>query len=263
VSQPIDIVIPTFDNRGYLEACLMSLFANPTIEDQFRVIVVNNGEPRSCDWIASTSVTVVQPGRNLGWEAGLKLALAMSTAPFVCFLNDDTYFPPASDAWLSMLLRHFRDPAVGATGPSSNAVMGPQSIFSFASHRWLKVAYLIGFCVILRRSALDEVGGVDDTLPGGDDLDLSIRLRDAGYTLVADREVFVYHHWARTGVRVHGAANEGGWNSDEMVTATNHALIAKHGFRAWQATLYAPNLGEYTPPVSDKGQGADSTRAET
>ncbi len=82
------------------------------------------------------------------------------------------------------------------------------------------------------RKKLEEVGGVEDTLPGGDDFDLCIRLRKAGYTLVVDKSVYVYHYGCQTGKTVHGKY----WDSDEHQTNVNIALINKHGLRTFWET---------------------------
>ena len=121
------------------------------------------------------------------------------------------------------------------------------------------IPYLIGFCLLVRRSALDEVGGIDSTLPGGDDIDLSIRLRQAGYTLVCDRHSFVYHYGYRTGERVHGDRTvPGGWNSPQMIQATANALIAKHGETAFNEAWRNDPLGEYI--AQEKRQCAQNSR---
>jgi hypothetical protein len=140
---------------------------------------------------------------------------------------------------------------VAAAGPSSNMVAGPQSTTQQLPEPRYLARYLIGFCLLVRRSALDQVGGIDTTLPGGDDIDLSIRLRAAGYTLVCDRSSFVYHYGFRTGVRVHGDhTRPGGWNSQQMIEATQNALIAKHGAAAfWEAWRSDP-FGEYQASVA-------------
>jgi len=92
--------------------------------------------------------------------------------------------------------------------------------------------------MMLRRSALDKAGGIDAGLPGGDDFDLSIRLRKAGYRLLVDRTVFVYHHGFTTGNKVHGDYTiKGGWNSFEFKSEVDTALIQKHGFKEWWNTI--------------------------
>ena len=54
------------------------------------------------------------------------------------------------------------------------------------------------------------------------------------YHLLADREVFVYHHGFKTGERVNGGPQiQGGWNSVSMMEKTNWALMVKHSVRDW------------------------------
>lgn len=230
----LSIIIPTFNNFEYLRPCLESILTNITALNLFHIYVVNNGHKNSCDWVNHKQVTVLQPGENLGWEGALKLGLEKSSEPFVLFLNDDTFIPPSSKLWVNKLMQPFIDPKVGAVGPASNVVMGLQNIFTQTPIPVFTTKYLIGFCFMVRRSALMEVGGIDDTLPGGDDLDMSIRLRQGGYKLIAYKDVFVYHHGFKTGARIHGNEQQAnGWNSFEMMEKTNHAIIKKHGFMAW------------------------------
>lgn len=230
----VDILIPSFDNFGFLSPLLHSIVSQNVTHGMTHVTVINNGHKDSCDWIQNPMVTVISPGKNLGWEGALKLGLEKTKAPFVMFLNDDTNVPVSSRLWLNIMLQHFVNPNVGAVGPSSNVVMGLQNIFTDITPHVFPVKFLIGFCMLLRREAIEKAGGIDDSLPGGDDLDISIRLRKAGYSLICDRNVFVYHHGFTTGNKVHGdSTRRNGWNSFEMWEKTNHALIRKHGFAEW------------------------------
>ncbi|MCW5852085.1 MAG: glycosyltransferase [Anaerolineae bacterium] len=241
----VDIIIPSWNNREFLEPCLASVRLYQATKNLFRILVVNNGHPAACDWIAADpGLEVIQAGANLGWEGGLKLGLSHSDSEFVCFLNDDTHIPPSSRRWVNGLLQHFSDSKVGAVGPSSNIVARLQNIFTPIAPDVFQVPYLIGFCMMLRRSALDQVGGIDDSLPGGDDLDLSMRLRQAGYKLLVDRRVFVYHHGYKSGIRLRGEpTTPHGWNSYEMWSELSQALIRKHGLRVWWECLIG-QLGE-------------------
>ena len=230
----LDIIIPSFNNFEYLRPCLESILRNKTSQGLFHIYVVNNGHENSCDWVNHQDVTVFNTGSNLGWEGALEYALAKTSAPYVMFLNDDVLIPPASMMWINQLLQHFISDEVGAVGPSSNVVMGLQNIFHQTDLSVFTAKYLIGFCFMTRRKTILEVGGIDASLPGGDDLDMSIRLRDAGYKLIVDKNVFVYHHGFKTGTRVVGDAQKmNGWNSFEMIEKTNHAIIRKHGFKKW------------------------------
>jgi GT2 family glycosyltransferase len=230
----VDLIIPTWNNLGYLIPCLQSIF-DTTLFDDYRILVVNNGEQEQMQYLKEDDhLKVLQQTRNMGWEGGLIKGLEYSSSPFVLFMNDDTLIPSHQREWLPKMLKHFSDTSVAAVGPTSNVVMGRQNIFIPSKEYLMKSKFLIGFCMMVRRSYLDECGGVDDTLPGGDDLDLSIRLRDLGKNLLIDRDVFVYHHGFKTGERVEGGPNQAnGWNSIEKIEKINFGLINKHGIRKY------------------------------
>lgn len=235
MNRPVAILIPTINNYQYLRPCLESILYAKTSENLFKVYVINNGNEHSCDFIVpSNDIEVIQAGDNLGWQGGLRLGLEKTKEPFVVFMNDDTHVPFAERNWLSKLLQDFKDPEVALSAPSSDFVMGQQNIFTPCIYDRFKRKFLIFFCVMARRSAVEEVGGPDDTLPGGDDFDLSIRLRDAGYKLVCNRNVFIYHHGGKTGNRLKGDSKApGGWNSYDFKEKTDFALIKKHGLKKW------------------------------
>lgn len=246
----VDVIIPTWNNPEYLIPAVNSIFATKC-SYPLRVIVVNNGDPAlAAIFKTNPEVMLIQAPENLGWEGGLKLGLEHSDAEFVMFANDDIFIPYASHNWLRSMMSYFQDPTIGAVGPMSNCVMGTQNIWNSMFNKFYFTTYLIGFCLLLRRSALEKAGGIDDTLPGGDDIDLSIRLRYSGHNLVADGNAFVYHHGFKTGTRVHGDHTQvGGWNSQEMTEAVNFALIRKHGFRKWHEALH------YRPVASQHAVG--------
>lgn len=235
MNHTVDIIIPTYNNPILLGQCLNSILLHTQARESMRIIVINNGEKNIDKAVTEHPfVKIIEAGKNLGWEGGLKLGLEHSTAPFVCFMNDDTYIPFASNLWLARCLSEFKNSNIAAAGPSSNVVRGAQNIFldQFGGYHSPYAPFLIGFCIFVRKSDLEAAGGIDDSLPGGDDFDLSIRLRKLGKKLVICRDVFVFHHGFKTGERVRGGPDRpGGWNSQEMSEKTNIALIQKHGFQ--------------------------------
>lgn len=242
MTHTVDVIIPTWNNPTYLGQCINSILLHTQARENMRIIVVNNGDKGIEQFVTSHPfVKVVNADKNLGWEGGLKLGLEHSTAPIVCFMNDDTYIPFSSNLWLARCLSEFKNANVAAAGPASNVVRGAQNIFldQFGGYHSPYAPFLIGFCIFVRKSDLEAAGGIDDTLPGGDDFDLSIRLRKLGKKLVICRDVFVYHHGFKTGERVKGGPDRpGGWNSQEMSEKTNIALIRKHGFREFTLCNY-------------------------
>jgi|ETNvirnome_2_300_1030623.scaffolds.fasta_scaffold00134_13 SAM-dependent methyltransferase len=226
------VIIPTYDSIDYLKNCVESILKhNQGIAD---IVVVNNGKaPLETILPKDKLLKIVNTEKNLGWEGGLKEGLKHTDSEFIVFMNDDTFVPQTSSHWLINLLFPFHDKKVAAVGPTSNCVSGLQNIFHPNTPKDIvTTSYLIGFCVAVRRSALEEVGGIDDTLPGGDDFDLSMRFLKAGYKLLIQPSVMIYHHGFVTGTKVHGLPDQPmGWNSIDMIDRTNKALIQKHGFK--------------------------------
>jgi GT2 family glycosyltransferase/SAM-dependent methyltransferase len=245
--EKVDIIIPTYDNHDQLMQCVSSMLLTRNA-CPLHIIIVNNGQARIYnEMFQSEYVTVIDTGENLGWTGGLKLGLEHSKSKYVMFANDDVFIPRSSGSWLRDMVRTIdNNDRFGAVGPSSNVVMGSQNIWKMNICRQEEVTFLIGFCMLLNRRALDDAGGVHDMEYGGDDLDLSIRLRKAGYALINCCDVFVYHHGFQTGNRVYGTPDKpNGWNSREMTDNTNMELIRKHGFIAWWETMVGllPDIG--------------------
>lgn len=247
--ESIDIIIPTMDNVDMAFRCIASILRYND-EHPMQIIVVNNGKTVFQD-AGDDRVKIINTGRNLGWTGGLEEGLKHSTSEYVMFMNDDTYIPRASSSWLRTLVRNLKTrPNVAAVGPSSNVVMGVQNMLGPMYSHTCVTSFLIGFCILLRRKALDEAGGVHHMDFGGDDLDLSIRLRDAGYVLLVDNTVFVFHYGFQTGEKVHGTPNKpNGWNSREMTDNTNMELIRKHGFIKWYDTVLNAELSRFISAI--------------
>lgn len=225
----VTIVIPTWENQKLLEGCLQSLFEN-TILREFQVFVVNNGTAgtlQSIDGQMDGRIKVFDMGSNLGWEGGINAVLDKVDTEYIMLLNDDTHIPPNDPIWINKMLSQFRDENVGAVGPSSNYVMQKQNIFWNGLPRRMNVPVLIGLCLLIKTNVLKSLGGLGKDLPGGDDLDLSIKLTDMGLKLRCMRDVFIYHHGAQTGRRVYGRY----WDSEEHQDKTNIELIRRNGFK--------------------------------
>ncbi len=257
----IDILIPTFNNPQFLIPCVKSIAMTGHLGSYAKLIIVNNGKQPVKEQMGHVpGVTILEPGKNLGWEGGLAYALERSEAPFVCFQNDDTHIPQAACFFYEKLMMPFTNTDVAAVGPMSTTVMGMQSIYSpIAPHTRVETSYLIFFCAMIRRKHLDEVGGIDTTLSGGDDLDLSMRFRKAGKKLVVTPDAFIIHHGFKTGERIHGNSQKnGGWNSKEMTDRTNAGLIKRHGFKFFMETMRGLS---YMPADISADQEGDAVRS--
>lgn len=108
----VDVVVVSWNNRGYLEALLPALAAQT---QPHRVVVVDNGSTDgTVAYLAENwpAVDVVALGANLGFAAANNRGLARCRATWVALVNSDTV-PDAG--WLAALVAAGEaDPALGA-----------------------------------------------------------------------------------------------------------------------------------------------------
>mgnify|MGYP003121870648 CR=1 FL=1 len=236
MSTKLTIVIPTWNNPKMLKGCLESLFHHT--QYSFNVVLVDNG----CSGVVKSTIkkerkdliSVIEPGENLGWMRAHNKALESCDTEYYCMLNDDVIFVPGQQDFWDRLIIHLENGA-GAVGPSSNFVSGCQNIHITDIPDVCDTTLLIGFCMVLKTEVLKGVGGLDSDLPGGDDFDLSIRLRNAGYPLRVERRAYLHHIGQQTGTRLFGSDWDSAWSQE----VTNNAIIAKHGALQWEKCLMA------------------------
>ena len=209
------VVVVTFNSAATVEACLQACLAELAPGDE--IIVVDNASSddtvrRVKSWAPTEFLQIIGSERNLGYSAGANLGIRASRGEQVLLLNPDAIVSPGI---LRRLAARFEDPQVAAVGPVSNDVAGDQFVGfhlppqarSGLSHEQLRhrleiemagrtmlTKLLIGFCIMLRRTALDRVGLLDEELfLGSDDLDLSWGLARSGYRLAIARDAYVEH----------------------------------------------------------------------
>ncbi len=213
---PIGVVVPTRDRPDGLALTLDALGSNVD------VVVVDDasGDPGAVSFVVSSRprtriIRRAQKGgpaaaRNQGWLA--------TSAAIVAFVDADCR-PDAG--WLEALAGHFRDPAVGAVAPrvlarTTDEAPGWLNAYE-RGHSPLdlgpspgpvrprsRIGYVPTAALLVRRHALVELGGFDEALSAGEDVDLIWRLDAAGWRVRYDPSVSVSHpvrptavSWAR------------------------------------------------------------------
>lgn len=121
------------------------------------------------------------------------------TEPYFCLLNSDTRVEPH---WLTKLIKAIdSDKTAGAIGPCTDNCAGVQR--SPKSQGVVIPPHLVGFCLVGRKEAWEQVGGFDEKSPFyGQDTDYIRRIVNAGWTLLWHRGVFVHHEHGGTAHRV-------------------------------------------------------------
>lgn len=242
----VSILVPTYNNLTLLYRMANSVLQYTAVNpDQpfYHVVVVNNGDPESVkrgsdDMANNAFITILDTGQNLGWEGGLDAGMEWveehTKSKYILFANDDIQILPNDLTWIHKMIDVMeKDERVGAVGPISNFVSAAQNFSQMLDPLVYETGMLIGFCLLVRASALKEVGGIVLGLPGGDDHDLSIRLTKAGYKLAIHGGVYVHHWGEATGKRVQKEY----WNSLEMISTTRNELIRRHGLKDYLKML--------------------------
>jgi len=95
MSQPrISIVIPVFNAGTYIADCLQSLYAQQLREDEFEVILVNDGSSDNslviCEAFGRnhTNIHIVSQ-QNMGVSAARNAGIALAKGDYLCFVDAD------------------------------------------------------------------------------------------------------------------------------------------------------------------------------
>ncbi|MCZ0729271.1 mycofactocin biosynthesis glycosyltransferase MftF [Mycolicibacterium iranicum] len=198
----VTVVIPVRDNASGLIRLVAALRG-------LKVVVVDDGSARpvrEADFAAMhCDVRILRNARSKGPAAARNAGLAICNTDFVAFLDSDVV---PRRGWLEALLGHFCDPAVALVAPrivaleKSDSVVARYEAVRSSLDLGLREAPVIPFgtvsyvpsaAIICRRSALLDVGGFDESLASGEDVDLCWRLNEAGARLRYEPIALVAH----------------------------------------------------------------------
>ncbi|MGZ6826200.1 MAG: glycosyltransferase [Mycobacteriales bacterium] len=190
----LTVVVPTRDRSGHLRACLAALEPQLLPGDALLVVDSCSAQP-----VAGAALRAPRPGaslaRNTGWRA--------AGTEWVAFVDDDVEVAPR---WRSAV-----GPATAgvdlvcgrvAVPPSQEGAERPVAVTPDVPEQELSAASAlrgVSANLLVRRAALEDVGGFDERLgPGtwaraGEDLDLLDRLLLAGHRGRYAPSVLAFH----------------------------------------------------------------------
>lgn len=195
----VNIGIPVYNAGKTLGRVLENVLGQFPHRD--RIIIVDDGSTdRSASIALRRKVRVVSHLQNRGLAVARNTILKHSDCDFLIYFDADA--SPRPDC-IDEILRPFSDPevvAVGGRGVEANcqtpsakwrAKNTPQSHGdSIIENDWM----VMGLCMAFRRKALTEIGGFDSNFKiAGEDVDISIRLRNEGGKLIYNPLAKVNH----------------------------------------------------------------------
>ncbi|SFA51832.1 Glycosyltransferase, GT2 family [Anoxybacillus pushchinoensis] len=206
------IIILTHNKLDYTKQCIESI-RQYTREGTYEIIVVDNhSTDGTVEWLQlQKDIRTIFNNENVGFPKGCNQGIQVATGENILLLNNDVI---VTKNWLDHLLvcLHSADD-IGAVGPVTNSAAYYSTIpvnytsvdemHVFASqhnvldpNKWEERLKLIGFCMLIKREAVDKVGLLDERFTPGnfEDDDYSVRLRKAGYRLMLCKDTFIHHY---------------------------------------------------------------------
>ncbi len=252
----VTFVVPVRDRAAGLARTLDAL--DPSVP----VVVVDDG---SVDPGPVAALVAARPGatclrrdtpggpgaaRNTGWRD--------ASSELVAFVDADCAPAPAAPggppSWTGRLSGHFADPAVGAVAPrvrSDATGDGPHWLTAYERARSpldlgpaaapvrprSTVAYVPTAALVVRRAAIEGLGGFDEAMATGEDVDLVWRLHAAGWRVRYDPSVEVSHP-PRATLRAWATQRFGYGRSAAPLAARHGTAVAPLTVSPWSAAAW-------------------------
>jgi GT2 family glycosyltransferase len=215
--QNVSVIVVNWNRRELLRLCLQSLASQTLIP--LEVIVVDNGSTDgSAEMIEQQfpQVQLIQNTRNLGFCAANNQGIAAARGELIALLNNDAEADPK---WLealaavfdrgtgmaaSKILVHNNPGTIDKVGhliflDGQNRGRGTGQLDHGQYDRVEEVLWPDGCAAMYRREMLDQIGGFDeDFFAYGDDAELGLRARIAGWGCLYAPDAKVYHHRGTT-----------------------------------------------------------------
>jgi len=249
----VDVVVVSFNSREKLRACIEPLAGAAGVN----VFVVDNAShDDTLATIADLPVTTIARRRNVGFGAGCNIGWRSGSSPYVLFLNPDARISP--EAVRALAQQAEERPKAAALGPKLVTPSGeldyslrrfPRLRSTFARALFLQrllpraswvdemirdprayegphpVDWITGACLLVRRTALEEVEGFDERFfMYCEDKDLCARLWASGHSVEYESSVVCQHEG--------GAGSEASVRTRRsMLTSSRLLYAATHSSR--------------------------------
>jgi len=209
----INLIFVNYNSTDQIDVCLRSVMRT-SAADLYEIIVVDNNSSDN-DFrnltLYSQNVIVYKLNTNLGFAKANNIGAKLADSEYLCFLNPDTI---VTEDFMTPIISFInKNPQAGVCAPmlvyedgsyqsSSGFKMGVWYDFLEASYLIgivrklnsqkyfksektllpVKVGWVSGACMILKRSVFEQVSGFsEDYFLNYEDIDLCRKIEDAGY----------------------------------------------------------------------------------
>lgn len=190
----VSFIIPALNAERVIRQCLESIKALEFSSADLEIIVVDNGSSDSTSDIARELGAAVFVKPNLSISSLRNFGVEQSAGMYLAFVDSDCIL---AKQWLSAALPYFTDPNIAAVGCGYSYNYPP----SWIENHWYylcasqpgEASFLPSGNMLIKRSAFLKIGGFNPDLETGEDSDLCLRLRKAGFRIISDSRIENIH----------------------------------------------------------------------
>ena len=197
----VSIIMPCTNRKDLTRVALDSIIKYT--EAKYELIIVQEGEDKELNKLLKAyNVKFVHNKKPKGFAGAMNSGLEIAEGNYYCYINNDIVVIPN---WLESMLEVFeKNKEIGLVSPTyTEAKKRPQNV---DANNGEEITYienpleLKGVCFMVRKEAMDKVGKWDESfeMGGGEDNDLCVRIKQAGYKLAIARRSYIYHYGSAT-----------------------------------------------------------------
>jgi GT2 family glycosyltransferase len=222
---PVSIIIPLYGRSDLTARCLESIITN-TPDDLYEVVLVDNASPDDTGELLDAldgDVTIIRNEENRGFAAACNQGAGAARGELLLFLNNDT---EATPGWLPAFVRPLRrEPGVGIVGArlvypdrriqhAGCLLVDNRDAGEIENHHRFRgepedgpgvleprdLNAVTGAALLIRREVFEAAGGFDEGYWNGhEDIDLCLRVKEAGWRIRYEPSALLVHHEGASG----------------------------------------------------------------
>ena len=227
----ISIIILNYQTKGLLRQSLKGIM-QANLDLEYEIIVVDNASSDgSAEMVADefSQVRLIRTKKNNGCAAGNNLGIRVAQGRYILLLNPDVVvFPKTIEKMYEFMENHLRAAVAGPKLVNANGTIqytsyrfhnfltplyrrtflgklpfGKRELRRFLMQDWdhqtnREVDWLQGSCLMVRRSAIDEIGLIDERFfMYFEDTDWCRRFKKSGWQIYYLADVKMAHYYRR------------------------------------------------------------------
>ena len=201
----ISIIVPVYNRPEEVKELLQSL--NNQTNKNFEVVLIEDGSQIPCKEVAEYFETNLKINyfykENTGRSDSRNVGMQKAKGDFFVFFDSDCIIPPNYFEILEEAINTNTFDCFGGPDAAHDSFSDLQKAISYSMTSFFTTGGIRGgkrqmekfmprtFNMGFKRSVYEKVGGFNDMF--GEDIDLSLRIRKAGFRVILLRDAFVFH----------------------------------------------------------------------